>query len=100
MVRSTLGQASSNGETACTHDGGSDDGLADTADTAPGSSADSPDTAAPATGPGTHHSADADLFFQAGVALTVVTVAVPTLLPAAPANLITVALPQAIGQAA
>ena len=90
--------ASSNGETTCAHDEGSDDDLADTAAIASGSSV-SPDIAAIVTGPGTHHNLDEDLFLQAGVAGIVVTVAIPTPLPVAPANIITAALPQAIGQA-
>ena len=88
---STLGQASISGETTCTHDGGSDDGLADLADIAPGSLADSPDPAAPASGTGTHRSPDAGTLAPGDS---------PTPMPVAPANTIAAVLPQAIGQVA
>ena len=85
---STLGQASSSGETACINNRGSEDSRADTAAAAPGSSADSRDAAVPATGSGTHSSPDTDLFLQAGGAGTVVTVAIPIPQPIATANII------------
>ena len=96
---STLGQASSSGDAGDTHDASSDPDPADAAAIASGPPT-SPDPDAATIGPGTQVAPDADLFLQAGVAGTVVTVAIPTPLPASPANIITTAIPQAIGQAA